>query len=101
MLNQIVLVGRIKTIKSKELSNGKKMTEVELAVQRTFKNADGVYETDIIPVVMWNLVAEKTAEFVGENDLVGVKGRIQSNNNKLEVIAEKVTFLSSKSEAKE
>lgn len=53
MLNQIVLVGRI--VEDPTLEEGKgKMT---IAVQRSFKNAEGEYETDFIPVTLWNGLA--------------------------------------------
>jgi single-strand DNA-binding protein len=47
MLNQVVLVGRLTEDPNiNELENGKKVTTVNLAVQRSFKNSDGIYETD-------------------------------------------------------
>jgi single-strand DNA-binding protein len=106
MLNQVVLVGRLtKDIEVKELEGGKKVASVTLAVQRCFKNAEGEYETDFIECTLWNMVAENTAEYCKKGDIVGVKGRLQSNTYekedgtkvyKTEVVAEKVTFLSSR-----
>lgn len=55
--------------------------------------------------VLWKGVAESTKEYCKKGDLVGIKGRIQTRNVELEdqthkqfveVIAERVTFLSSK-----
>ena len=106
MLNQAVLVGRIvQTPELKETDNGKKLTRVTLAVPRSFKNSNGEYETDFISCVMWKGVAENTVEYCKQGDLVGIKGRIQTRDVELEddthkkyveVVAEKVTFLSSK-----
>lgn len=106
MLNQVVLVGRLTDdIEVATKENGKKVTSLILAVQRTFKNVDGVYETDFIKCTLWNAVASSTSEYCHKGDIVGIKGRIQVNSyedkdgNKkysTEVIAEKVTFLSSK-----
>jgi single-strand DNA-binding protein len=106
MLNQVVLVGRLTEDPNiNELENGKKVTTVNLAVQRSFKNSDGIYETDFIKCVLWDGVASNTKEYCHKGDVVGVKGRIETSsytdkdNNKrysTEVIAEKVTFLSSK-----
>ena len=96
MLNQIVMVGRI--VKDVELvkgEDGKSYTNMTLGVPRSYKNADGVYETDFIPCVLWNGIAENVAEYCKKGDLVGVKGRIQSDEDgSIKVIAEKVTFLS-------
>ena len=81
-----------------------KVTNITLAVPRSFKNANGEYDTDFISCVLWKGVAESTVEYCKKGDLVGIKGRIQTRDVDLddethkkyvEVIAEKVTFLSS------
>lgn len=107
MLNQVVLVGRLTSdLEAKELEDGKKVTNMTLAIPRSFKNADGEYETDFVECTLWNNIAENTAEYCKKGDIVGVKGRLQTNNYekedgskvfKLDVVAEKVTFLSSRS----
>lgn len=106
MLNQTVLVGRIvKNPELKETETGKKVTNVTLAVPRSFKNSEGQYETDFISCVLWKGIAENTVEYCKKGDLVGIKGKIQSRNIEIdeetkkqvvEVVAEKVTFLSSR-----
>lgn len=107
MLNQTVLVGRVvRDVEVKEIENGSKIANITLAVPRSYKNAEGIYETDFIDCVLWNGVATNTAEYVKKGDLVGVKGRLQSREIEkyhekikvLEVVAEKLTFLSSKKE---
>ena len=107
MLNQVVLVGRLTSdLEAKELEDGKKVTNMTLAIPRSFKNAEGEYETDFVECTLWNNIAENTAEYCKKGDIVGVKGRLQTNNYekedgskvfKLDVVAEKVTFLSSRS----
>ena len=99
MLNQIVLVGRVANeMEIKEVEN-KKLVTLTLAVPRSYKNADGVYDTDFIKCTLWNSMAENTAEYVKKGDLVGIKGRLQTEEingfSITNVIAEKVTFLSS------
>lgn len=95
MLNQTVLVGRI--VKDIE-QEGETKAVVTVAVPRSYKNADGEYDTDFIPCVLWNGIATNTLECCKKGDLIGVKGRIQSNENEITVVAEKITFLSSKKE---
>lgn len=107
MLNQTVIVGRlVKDPELYETENGNKVTNITLAVPRSFKNMDGEYDTDFISCVLWKGIAENTVEYCKKGDLLGVKGRIQSRKinldeetkrEVLEVIAEKVTYLSSKS----
>ena len=88
-----------------QTETGKKVTNVTLAVPRSFKNSEGQYETDFISCVLWKGIAENTVEYCKKGDLVGIKGRIQSRNIEIdeetkkqvvEVVAEKVTFLSSR-----
>ena len=79
MLNQIVLVGRMtRDISVNKSSNGSKVATLCLAVPRSFKNSEGVYDTDFIDCVLFDIVAENTAEYCNKGDIVGVKGRIQS-----------------------
>jgi single-strand DNA-binding protein len=110
MLNQVVIVGRL--VKSPELrktETKKSVTNITLAVPRSFKNPEGEYETDFIDCVLWQGIAENTVEYVQKGDLLGIKGRLQTRtyeteeNTKyiVEVVAEKVTFLSSKKDTKE
>ena len=105
MLNQAVLVGRIVQDPELRTTNGGKVAYITLAVPRSFKNSDGQYDTDFISCVLWKGVAESTVEYCKKGDLVGIKGRIQTRDVELEdethkkyveVVAEKVTFLSSK-----
>ena len=101
MLNQIVLVGRItKTPEVIENQDGSKFAIINLAVPRTFKNENGEYDTDFIDCTLWKGIAENACEYCKKGDLVGIRGRIQNLNNtaQLQLIAEKVTFLSSKEE---
>ena len=54
----------------------------------------------------WNGIAENAAEYCHKGDLLGVKGRVETSSYEkddqrkyvTEVIAEKITFLSSKKE---
>lgn len=107
MMNQTCIIGRlVRDPEVKELEDGKKVSNITLAVPRSYKNENGEYETDFIDCTLWNGVADRTAEYCKKGDLVGVKGRLQTNNYekedgskvfKLDVVAEKVTFLSSRS----
>lgn len=106
MLNQTVLVGRlVRDPELYETESGNKVTNITLAVPRSYKNSEGVYETDFINCVLWKGIAESASEYCHKGDLLGIKGRIQtrtvdvdedSKKNITEVVAEKVTYLSSK-----
>ena len=101
MLNQVIICGRIThDPETKELENDRKVTYITVAVPRSYKNLDGIYETDFITCYLYNELANSTTEYCKKGDIVGVKGRLQTtridDKNVLEVIAERVTFLSSK-----
>lgn len=106
MLNQIVLVGRLASDPEiKETESGKKVSNITLAVPRSYKNMNGEYDTDFIPCMVWNNIADNAKEYCKKGDLLGIKGRIQTrqeeDKNIIEIVAEKVTFLSSRKETEE
>ena len=105
MLNQIILVGRLtRDITVNKSENGVKVCTISLAIPRSFKNSDGTYDTDFIDCVAFDSIAENTREYCSKGDIVGVKGRVQSRvvesgdkkESVMEIICEKITFLSSK-----
>lgn len=98
-MNQVMLVGRIASdleINEATEERAFEITTMTLAITRKFKNADGIYETDFIKVQMLNNISKNVNEYCLKGDLVGIRGRLQVINNQLCVIAEQVTFLSSK-----
>ena len=110
MLNNVMLVGRLANdIEKKTLESGKEVLRVSLAVNRSYKNPEGIYETDFIDCILWENTAKATSEYCHQGDIVGIKGRIQSRVYEkdkekkyvVEIIAEKVTFLTSKKEETE
>ena len=79
MLNQIVIVGRlVKDPELRETDSGKKVTNITLAVPRSYKNVSGEYETDFIDCTLWTGIAENTSTYCKKGDLLGVKGRVQT-----------------------
>lgn len=103
MLNQIVIVGRlVKDPQIIETHDGKKLANITLAVQRSFKNNEGNYEVDFIDCVLWKGIAESTASYCTKGSVLGIKGRLMTSLYKnqdgnsvknVEVVAEKVSFL--------
>ena len=119
MLNQIILVGRLtRDITVNKSENGIKVATISIAVPRSFKNTEGLYDTDFIDCVAFDNIAENTSEYCSKGDIVGVKGRIQTrmiekeekgeDGKKIkkeekvtEIICEKITFLSSRTKEEE
>lgn len=108
MLNNVVLVGRlVADPELKEVGKEGKVVNFTVAVSRSYKNADGEYDTDFIQCNVWNQIAENMSEYCHKGDLIGVKGQLQSSSYedkdgnkryKTDVRVDKVTFLSSKKE---
>ena len=62
MLNQIILVGRLtRDITVNKAENGVRVATISLAIPRSFKNSDGVYDTDFIDCVAFDNIAENTS----------------------------------------
>ena len=58
MHNLVYLIGRlVSDPELKTTENNKEYTTITLAVQRNFKNQDGIYETDFIKCSLWNGIA--------------------------------------------
>lgn len=105
MQNIVFLIGRlVGDPELKKSDSNKDYMSITLAVQRGFKNSEGIYETDFIRCILWNGIATHVSEYCKKGDLVGVRGRIQIRNYEkeaekkyvTEIIAEKITFLTSK-----
>ena len=103
MLNQAVLVGRIVQEPTlRETENGKKIANLTIAVPRAYKNENGEYDTDFINCTLWQGIAQSTTDYCKKGDLIGLKGRLQSDSyekdgkkiHTMSVIGEKVSFLS-------
>ena len=82
MLNQCVVVGRIKDVYYND-------NIIELNCPRQTPN-----ESDIIPCRFSDSIKENLKTFCDRGDIVGVKGRLISEGTTVFVQAEKVTFLS-------
>ena len=75
MVNMVMLVGRLtKDPEMVETENGTKVSRVTLAINRMFKNSDGVYQTDYVDCVLWNNFAKNVS-----NSIVSMNsGRIEN-----------------------
>ena len=105
MMNQFWGVGRLVAEPEKKTSeNGKSYLNFTVAVPRSYKNAEGEYETDFIDVVTFGPMAETTSEYCKKGDLIGIKGRVETSvyenetgekKKSTQIIADRISFLSS------
>lgn len=106
MMNNVTLVGRIThELELKQTESGKSFCNLSIAIPRSFKNANGEYDTDFVDITLWESVAKTTAEYSKKGDIVAVKARIQtrmienkdgSRKKKTEILGEKVSFVASR-----
>ncbi len=104
-MNHVILIGRLTgTPEIVKTENNIARTVVTLAVQRTYKNQNGLYETDFLRCVLWNGIAERASEYCKKGDIVCIRGRLQVRSYEdekeekkyiTEVIAETISFVSS------
>ena len=97
MLNQVVLVGRL--INEVEAKENEYFTKI--AVSRGYKNENGEYDTDFVSIRLSKIIGDSISNYFKKGDLIGIRGRIESENDNIIIIAEKVTFLSSKKDKEE
>lgn len=105
-MNNVSLIGRLtKDPELRYTPSGVAVARFTLAVNRQYKK-EGEQQADFINVVTWRKTAENTANFLRKGSLVGVVGRIQTGSYDgqdgkkvftVEVVAENVQFLESKS----
>lgn len=108
MINNVTLVGRLtKDVELKYTPSNVANVSFTLAVNRTFKNANGEREADFINCVIWRQVAENFANWVKKGALIGITGRIQIRNYEnqqgqrvyvTEVVAENFQMLESRNQ---
>ena len=108
MINNVTLVGRLtKDVELKYTPANQAVAQFTLAVNRTFKNANGERESDFINCVIWRKSAENFANWAKKGALIGITGRIQTRNYEnaqgqrvyvTEVIAENFQMLESRNQ---
>lgn len=104
-MNNYAAIGRIvKPVELKDVGEGRLVVNNTIAIQRTFKSANG-QDADFIPFQAWGNVGERIAKYCQKGDLVGLTGRVQSRSylNReeepvyvVEMIVESVRFLQNK-----
>lgn len=106
MNNTVILIGRLTNdIDLRYTSNNSPVINQSIAVTRSQKNKEGVYETDFIKFQAWGKIAKTMNEYCKRGDLIALKGQLRVDNyqdkdgnkrNKTYVSVEKVTFLATK-----
>ncbi len=84
MYNYFMLLGRIvKDPEIKELQDGKRVMNIRLAVNRSFQNSKGEYETDFFNIVVWDYLIDFANDNLKKGLPLLIKGRLQTNKEEL------------------
>ncbi len=105
MYNTVMLIGRLTEDPEVTKNENKDYCHLTLAVQRTFKNSDGIYEADFIRCTLWDRLACRVKEYCRKGDLISVRGQLRTSTYEVneekrystQVIVDKLVFLTSKS----
>ncbi len=102
MLNQVILVGRVKSINKEN-----EYTVITLSIGRNYKEeGENEYATDEVEITLSDHLSSTALNYLTTDSTLGIKARlkmkviivddIEIKTN--EIIAEKLTFISSKKE---
>jgi single-strand DNA-binding protein len=105
MYNYFMLIGNVvNNPELRELSDGRKVVTLGIAIRRDFKSQDGTYETDILNVSFWEFLAELASK-AKKGTKIGCKGRIYPKKNEAsdgtkytsnELFADRILFFTKK-----
>ncbi|AUD64112.1 MAG TPA: hypothetical protein PLJ98_08575 [Acholeplasmataceae bacterium] len=84
MLNQVILVGRVKKL-------DKLAGIVSIDIKRPNEK-----DSDLIPVNLSEGIMDNVMEYLSENSTIGVKASLHIDDNILRIVGEKVTFINAK-----
>lgn len=103
-LNQVTLMGNLtRDPELRQTPAGQSVVSFSIALNRSYKDGQGEWQeaTDYVDIVAWSTLAETVHERLTKGNRCLVSGRLQSRSwekdgvkhNKLEVMAQDVTFL--------
>jgi single-strand DNA-binding protein len=111
-VNQVTLMGNLtRDPEVRQTPNGRSVCSFSLALNRAYKDQSGEWQevTDFIDVVAWGPLGERVGQYLAKGRRALVQGRLQSRSweqdgqkrNKVEVLADDVTFLDGRGEGNE
>lgn len=78
-MNKVILIGNLtKDIEKETSSGGKTYVKFNVAVQRRFKNPDGVYDTDFFNCIAWNSTADFLGKYCKKGNKIALVGRMET-----------------------
>jgi single-stranded DNA-binding protein len=87
MLNQVILVGKLSKILKQE-----KDYYLILEVEKDFRENDGILKVEKIKCGVWRGIADSVEDYYQIGQYLMVVGRLETINNELIVIGEKINY---------
>ena len=105
-MNKLYLIGNVtQDIELSETESGVSLCRFSLAVNRSYKNAEGERDTDFFTCTAWRGQAETLAKYVKKGNKLAVVGSVELRNYEdkegvkrlsVDVVVEDVEFLTPK-----
>lgn len=105
-MNKVIMTGNLcNDPEVRQTNGGVSVCTFKIAVQRNFKNEQGVREADFFSVVVWRQLAELCGKYLQKGRKVAVTGCLQNRNYDAqdgskrfvtEIIADEVEFIEPK-----
>ncbi len=80
VLNQVTIVGRIARDINMSDAGGTSIAKTSVAVDRDYKNKDGKYDTDFIPISALGKSAEFLDKYFSKGDAIAITGSIRTGS---------------------
>lgn len=106
MLNKVIFIGRLTADPElKTVGEGVQRVRFTLALDRAYKDAEGIRKTDFVSCVAWRSTAEFVERYFSKGQMMGVEGSLQTDSytdadgnkrNVFEIQADNVFFTESK-----
>lgn len=107
---KVIAMGRVtKEPEVRYTQSGKCVCTFIIAVNREFKNEEGNYDADFVPVVVWGKAAELAGNSLDKGHRILVEGRLQNRSYEAkdgskryiaEIISQHIEFVERKSDIK-
>ena len=79
-MNQLLLVGRLtRPVEDRQVGDHRVVNNC-LAVSRRHRDRNGDFQTDFIPIVAWDYLADLLVKYAQKGHRIGVVGRMESRH---------------------
>lgn len=93
-MNTVMVVGKLtKDVIFEKVDEETFKAKVNIEIKKNYRNKEGIYETDCIDINLYGNVALNACNYLRKDSVIGVRGSLSIEDNKLQVNAERVSFL--------